>query len=121
MSALVYFGLSSEITHVNVYRKAGVVADATLTPIENYVKKFEALSMLVEPLNPQSPISGGTWNATHRLHSEFREDLRAEDRVVELDKSGVETSTRYTILHINVFRPHHLEIYAALDSQPLVV
>lgn len=116
----IMYGINeAEITYCNVYRKVGQVAGVD-EPVEKYRRVLNAVPFFIEPLASTSPFGGTTWNATHRLHSKFREDLRSEDRIVELNKHGMETNVKYTILLIQSFRPHHLEIYAVLDSLPLV-
>jgi hypothetical protein len=116
---ILYGVLESEITRFNVYRKTGHAEDVD-NPVERDVRILEGIPMLVEPLNPVSPFTV-TFQTTHRIHSDYRDDLRSEDRLVELDHRGRETSTRYTIKYIHSFKPHHLELYVALDSQPLVL
>lgn len=116
----IFYGIDeSEVTYCNVYRKAGHVVGVD-EPVEQYVKVLEAVPFLVEPLNPVS-LYTTSWNATHRLHTAFREDLRSEDRIVEIDTRSMETAVKYTVQHIQSYRPHHLELYVSLDSQPLVV
>jgi hypothetical protein len=114
---MILYGPSTEVRLFNIYRKSGEVVGVD-TPVEKEDIKFRELRMFMEPLSPVSPFTT-QMQGTHRIYSEYRTDFKVGDEFVELDNIGRETDFKYTVLHIQMFRPHHVELIMSLTSQPL--